>query len=436
MRVSPKPVIGPIAELSEPSEYLQEVLATPPRWIIRWGQVGVFVLVMVLLTLGWFIRYPDRISGKLIITAASPPVGIVAQTDGYIMDLLVADHDTVKAGEILAVIQNPARFEDVIQLKHNLQSLAARNLKEVALDSLIFPPLQLGSLQENYTKLQEAWSAYGQYQRLNPHYQERLSIERQLAQYQKYFTQKQVEQELLYRKSQLVEKDFLRNKQLYATQSIAERALEVSEESWLEAKYAAESVSSELSQIQLSISQLLHKQQQSNIQHHQTETLLQNTLQSAIDNQLAVLRHWEEHYVLKAPHDGRVSFFEIESSKQYVHALDTVMRIVSKSNQPIFGRLLVPIKNFGKIKVGQKVQVYLDNYPYEEYGTLAAKVEDFSELPQQDKYRVTISFPEGLRTQYGKTISAQQHLQGRADIITEESRLLERLFDKLRAQTQ
>ncbi len=92
-------------------------------------------------------------------------------------------------------------------------------------------------------------------------------------------------------------------------------------------------------------------------------------------------------------------------------------------------------QNFGKVKVGQKVQVYLDNYPYEEHGTLAAKVEDFSELPQQGYYRVIISFPQGLKTQYGKMISAQQHLQGQADIITEERRLLERLFDKLKAET-
>jgi HlyD family secretion protein len=139
-------------------------------------------------------------------------------------------------------------------------------------------------------------------------------------------------------------------------------------------------------------------------------------------------------YVLKAPISGQVSLFDIENTKQYVHAQDTVMQIVSDNNQPLLGRLLVPVQNFGKVKIGQKVRVYLDNYPHEEHGSITAIVEDFSALPQQSHYRVVISFPDGLKTQFGKVIPTQQHLQGRAEIITEERRLLECLLDKLKAK--
>ncbi len=424
----------PVTELSEPSEYLQEVLATPPRWIFRWGQVGVFILVIFLLILAWFIRYPDRISGKLVITTANPPIGIIAQTDGYIMDLLVTDHDTVEAGEILAIIQNPARYEDVVRIEKTLRQLNPRNLIWTLADSLVFPTYQLGNMQQYYSQLQSAWSAYEQYQKLNPHYQESLSLERQLVQYQQLIVQKQTEHKLLNRKSDLVEKDFLRNKQLYATQSIAEKALEISEREWIEAKYAVQILASELTQIQLNMSQLIQKQQQLALKQDQTQVQLHSTLHSALDNQIAALSQWEELYVLKAPLSGQVSLFDVENANQYVHIQDTVMRIVPDNNQPVLGRLLVPIQNFGKVKVGQKVQVYLDNYPFEEYGTLPATVEDISDLPQHGYYRVIISFPEGLKTHYGNQIPAQHHLQGRAEIITEERRLLERLFDMLKAK--
>ena len=77
--------------------------------------------------------------------------------------------------------------------------------------------------------------------------------------------------------------------------------------------------------------------------------------------------------------------------------------------------------------------MYLDNYPYAEYGALTGTVESISSLPKQGQYHLTITFPEGLVTQYGQTIPFQQQLQGTAEIITEDLRLLERLFYRLRA---
>jgi hypothetical protein len=67
---------------------------------------------------------------------------------------------------------------------------------------------------------------------------------------------------------------------------------------------------------------------------------------------------------------------------------------------------------------------------------LYAIVEDFSTLPYQSHYRVIISFPNGLNTQYGKEVPSQLHFQGRAEVITEERRVIERLFDKLKAHSR
>lgn len=84
---------------------------------------------------------------------------------------------------------------------------------------------------------------------------------------------------------------------------------------------------------------------------------------------------------------------------------------------------MVPAQNFGKVKIGQKVQVYLDNYPYEEFGVLSAIVEDFSTLPQQRFYRVVISFPNGLNTQYGKEVPTQQNLKERLRSLQKDENL-------------
>lgn len=109
------------------------------------------------------------------------------------------------------------------------------------------------------------------------------------------------------------------------------------------------------------------------------------------------------------------------------------MSVVPEEEQAVVGQLKVPVRNFGKVAVGQRVHIYLDNFPHQEYGALRGTVRSLSALPKQGYYRVSVAFPDGLTTQYGKQIPFTQQLSGRAEIITEELRLLERLFYRLRA---
>ena len=116
MKTLPKP----IEQLQPPSEYLEEVLTTPPHGIARWGMMGLFILVIGVLLLSWFIRYPDRIEGKIMLTTPEPPVAIVARSEGYLADLQFVNRDTVQAGAMLGMIQNTARYSDVVKLQQLL----------------------------------------------------------------------------------------------------------------------------------------------------------------------------------------------------------------------------------------------------------------------------------------------------------------------------
>ena len=78
------------------SEEVQEILGTPPSWLVRWGTVVVLLGFGLLLGAAWFVRYPDVVaSDKLSITTANPPVEVVARTNGKVMLLLVDDNDSV-----------------------------------------------------------------------------------------------------------------------------------------------------------------------------------------------------------------------------------------------------------------------------------------------------------------------------------------------------
>ena len=424
-----------VAELDEPTEYLQVVLNTPLQWVLRWGQSVVLLLILMLLALGWLIRYPDRIPAQIVITTPHPPLPVVARMDGPMARLLVQDHDFVRQGALLAVIQSAAQYEQVLRLKETLNSFDATVSSEFSNTLSLDSTYSLGPLQEAYAKLQKAEQDYRLHRQITSEDHQRRAIERQLQRYQDLLIQQQNQQELLRRQKELAEIDYRRHQGLHASQTIADKTLEEQEQVWLEAQESYEAVGTALSHTRVQIAELKREWHKFRDLHTLQEEKLRSALRSATEQMRSDIHRWEEQYFLYAPQSGYVSLFDVRSEQQFAKAGQTVMSIVPNESQPVIGQLRVPIQNSGKLAQGQSVRIYLDNYPYQQYGTLSGMVETISLLPQQNQYHVTISFPQGLTTQYHHTISFQQQLQGRAEIITDELRLLERIFYSLRAAT-
>jgi HlyD family secretion protein len=102
------------------SEEFQEVLGTVPLWILRWGITVLAVVVVILLIGSAIVKYPDVIPAQVVLTGSTPPATIVAHTSGKLKELYATDNQKVKAGDYLAVIDNPAKTEDVLDLKKYL----------------------------------------------------------------------------------------------------------------------------------------------------------------------------------------------------------------------------------------------------------------------------------------------------------------------------
>jgi multidrug efflux pump subunit AcrA (membrane-fusion protein) len=82
----------------------------------------------------------------------------------------------------------------------------------------------------------------------------------------------------------------------------------------------------------------------------------------------------------------------------------------------------------GKVAVGQRVHVKLDGYPFHEYGVLVGAVQSISPLSQGDAYLLQVTFGDELRTSFGRALELKDGMQGNADIVTDDARLLERIF--------
>lgn len=153
-------------EIELRSDEFNEVLSAVPAWIIRWGITMIACVVLMLLIGSSVFKYPDVISSTVTLTGTTPVSAVMARTSGKLQELYVENNGQVKAGTLLAVIENPAETNDIIRLKELVRK-AEGNLDTIAL--VPSQQLRLGSLQSLYSSFYLAMSEYRQFKELAYH---------------------------------------------------------------------------------------------------------------------------------------------------------------------------------------------------------------------------------------------------------------------------
>lgn len=136
------------------SEEIRDIVEVmPTKWASYVSYVSV-VLVMVFLTLGFFIDYPETVSGMVYISGNSASIRITSPQRGQI-SLLVHERQLVHVGSELAYIENAADYKDVMLLEKYCDRFSCSN----SLDS--FPEnLNLGSIQPSFASFLRAIHKY------------------------------------------------------------------------------------------------------------------------------------------------------------------------------------------------------------------------------------------------------------------------------------
>jgi HlyD family secretion protein len=100
--------------------------------------------------------------------------------------------------------------------------------------------------------------------------------------------------------------------------------------------------------------------------------------------------------------------------------------------------LTIPQDNSGKIKIGQRVLIKFQSYPFEEYGMVEGKISSLPQLSTQDNklFFAFVELPNGLKTNHNKQLTYNYGMTASAEIITEDLRLIERIFYTIRKVLQ
>lgn len=458
------------------SEEFQEVLGTVPPWILQWGITFLAIVVVILLIGSAMFKYPDVIPAQVTITGTTPPASVVAHASGKIKELYVKDNQEVKSGDYLAVIDNTANTNDVRLLKESLRAFSAistggdteKNTLDLQHTDHLSKELQLGNIQSIYSQYYTAHFQYNEYKRLL-YYPQKLEITKQrIVQYEKQYENLQKQYKLIEEQTQLQENRYQRDVKLNEKGIVSNEELEQSRSQYLQSELALENMQAAINGMGIQIEQL--KETLLDTRQQDTETLndLETRLRTLATQLEVAIEEWEMSFVLKSPIDGKVTFTSFWSENQVVTAGYEVFSVVSSlsptlskendqtfsergginslpssdlqnhSSYFIFGKALLPIARSGKVKIGQKVNIRLENFPENEFGILQGRVKNISLVPISAGqaaaengaayYTIDIILPDRLTTTYKKELPYLPHMQGRADIITEDISLLERLF--------
>lgn len=308
------------------SQDVRDILEHIPNWMIRWGNTLLLLIVLMFFFLSWVVKYPDVIISEAHITTEPSLQKILANQRGRIQHLLVAENQKVKKNTILAILENPANYEDVLQLK--------KMLKEVKLDSLGFqfpmhriPYLFLGEIEKDFALFESSYIKY------------------------------------------------LSNKDLGQFSSVVQNF---------------------------------------------------DLLKYSIEN-------WELKNLLKSEIEGIVYFNKILTKNQIVGVNEMIFTVVPQNVSKYVAKVRASAFNFGKIKKGQRVNLRLESFPDSEFGILVGKINTVSQLPDSEGfYLLEVYLPTHLKTNYGKDIHFKYEMKASAEIITDDLRLIERFFYRLK----
>jgi multidrug resistance efflux pump len=410
------------------NRHVDESLGSPPRSILTFGPTIILILVVLLFTLSWIIKYPDVLSSKAIITTPIPPQKEYARISGKIDTIFVEDNQLVQPSTPLAILENTANFSDVFYLKSIVEKINI-NFESIYFPFDTIPNVFLGEIEEEFSSFENSYILYQLNEKLQPFSNESSANQLTLGELNDRLQSLNAQNELFQTEILIKQNDLDRFKTLFDKGVISSQEYENKQLDFYQAKRNLQNISLAISQLKEAKNGTNKTLKSIEINKTKEEIQLFNATLQSFNLLKKAIKDWELKYVLQSNIEGKVSFLNYWNKNQSVNEGDLLFTIIPNKNNSFLAKLKTPSQNSGKIKIGQTVNIKLENYPSNEFGMLKGKVTSISLVPDQDGfYLIDVTLSNKLVTTYNKKIDFKQEMKADAEIITEDLRLIERLF--------
>jgi len=410
------------------SDDVQEILGTPPSWLVQWGTVLMALVLLGLTLVFWKLEYPDEVRGDLVLRSTNPPKTILANTDGMVENLFVKAGQKVERGDELLVMNSLAKYEDIISLSEFIVEMGL--MKSSELNKVSLPrDLELGIIQESFAELRLQLNKYQFSNRQSTNYERITQVKEQIG---------KIENEIeltIKRKNNSIEQQKLRIdrqkllKKKYPKESTLEdlksaRADVVSVENEIEG-YKGEISFKKREKVEL---EFLISEIRNNSSFSNNEQL--GLIKQTIDQIEQEIFNWKKTYILKSSEGGSIILKNFFDSQNYYKKGSPIIAINLEQDEQIKAYATIPVENTDKVKKGQKAHLHLTVFSSVDYGYLTGTVINKKTQYQEGNCLVEIQLDNGMTSSKGEDLLFEPNMIGQVEIITEDRNVLERLFGK------
>ena len=421
-----------VNNIEQHSEEVQDIMGRIPGSLTRWGLTVIFLIFFSIVIGSYFFKFKEIVSAPMVITTTNPPAPLVCKASGRIARWFVADGQLVKEGDYIAVIRNNTNLDDLDCLERIVSRLDSSPVRK-NLEKVILPgKLVLGELQDRYNQFYANWENYRDYVK-NRFLARKIDLlEQEMVKKQQYYElsleqKKMMEQELAYAQKQVERQQMMLEKGGASESEVDDARANLIRSQRSYSAFLASVKSTEIDLISQR-SSLLAMQQEDHTNLEQYELDIADNLRSLKN----AIKGWKDNYLLVSPVEGAVTMTRFWSVNHVVSSGERLATIVPSDKRTVICRARVPSSGIGKVQTGQQVNLKLAGFPYMQHGILTGTVSSVSLVPEEDNYIVEIRVNEGMQSTYREQLRLVQEMEGTAEIITQENRLMVRFITPLK----
>ncbi len=414
------------------NEEVREIMKEIPGSIIRWGLAIIFLIFVSIIVGSYFFQFKEIVSAPLIITTTNPPAPIISKASGRITHWFVSDGQTVEGGDNIALIKNSTNIEDFYRAENIVLQLDSLKFKD-NLDKVVLPEkLELGELQDIYNQLYNNWSNYKDYIEYNFLPKKIELLRQQMVKQEQHYQLTLQQQKMMEDELEITRKGLKRYESMLNKGGVSEVQIEEARGRVIQSERAFTSFIASVKTTEINVINQKRSLLELQEQHHKEVEQFEQNISDNIRTLKNQFKNWRDNFLLTSPINGTVTLTTFWSENHVVNEGERLATVVPNDSSLIICRAIVPSSGIGKVKIGQQVNIKLSGYPYMEHGMLTGEVSNVSLVPEKEGYFVEISLNEGMKSSYSEQLKLVQEMDGTAEIIADEMRMIYRFINPLK----
>ena len=414
------------------NEEIQEILGTPPGWILRFGTLIFFIVIVVLIWLSYWIQYPDVVVSEIIVSFNDPPSKLISPKSGYLNKLHAVHNQKVKKGQLLISYNSEANYQDVLSLYEKLLQVKQTNQSSIL--SLSFSEnYSIGELQKYLFQFLDKQNQYSLRVKGISEVTNKSDKQKQISSLEngiEYSTNLRDNLAVQIENTQIQ----LKNEEaMVKMDKLSQSELNKTRDKLIVLSSNLNATEAEIKDKQFKISNLKSDLVNLSVSSEKGREVALSEMNAAFVQFKSNVSQWISAHLIISPTDGMVQVTnKFLKSGQYVNKDEPLLIIIPPQSNKMKGLMNVPFTESGNIKRNQLVLVRLNSYPSSKFGIIQGKVASSSSIALEEDEKlvspVTVYFENGLVTTTGYKVSTKKELSGMARIITQNKRFIQRLF--------